>query len=1053
MRNEQLEQKKLIKENWSQELVSGEVVNIISARWLKLWKNYVKYDDNTATLNSSNTTPLNCSTTTSTTTTTTTTTTEDSNTNSNNNNNNKNNNIQFDSAKPESIDNREIIEGNDSEGEPIISKRVTEREDYEIIPNKVWKLLVSWYQGGPEMKRKVVELGVRNELYVEVRPLLIGVKYHQTLISELSKFPPSSTSNNSTKEFLYQKSLKSSLSELREYIGRLENIDPMKLVFYNNSNSSPSVKIKPIKRDYSTLEDLKFENSNQLLLYYQPNNNYHSSSSSSSSAASSSSADQLSSHPKIMNKISKKISGIFKKKTHPGRSYSDPSHYQNGNQGGSGGASATNGGMNIRDNSSTSSTSSSNSNENSPTFEQNGSTKELIGNGKVCGLSNLGNTCFMNSSVQCLAHTAPLVEYFLSGRYLGDINKTNPLGMKGQIAEIYGKLMKDMWSGASCVAPKHLKWIIGKYAPQFSGISQQDSQELLSFLLDGLHEDLNKVLKKPYQEEKDEPKEPREDIVVANEQWDNHIKRNQSVIVNLFQGQYKSTLVCAKCSKVSITFDPYMFVTLPIPVPTERLFDVLLFRRKPQPGLEPLGPDPNGIYCLNNAMSPIKYCLKLPKREDVETLRVELSKIVGIESSCIALAETFKNRIYTFLNDQKNLISIKDKDVTIAYELPHAGDDISRIHVMHRKKNDLTLLPYVLLLNYSETTCKDLYRMVWERVGHRVKKGWKSALKQKLSKENIQLPNNNEDNENSTTTTTTTNNNNQQDILSNSEKDSHISTNDGSQFEEDDTSSVTDDETFESIYPFILKTTNGYGNHCDRCPNGCTGCPVECSDKPLHLLYKNPKYWREGCNNLTIDWRPEIIKYIDFTEHDDPNSPFTVQDKSIQLKTEFRNEITLNDCLQLYTKSEKLGTNDTWYCPQCKAHIEGSTKKLELWSAPKILVVHLKRFHYVHGHRHEKINAYVDFPMDNLDISQWVLNKANPPPIYQLYAVSNHMGGMGSGHYTSCVKNNKDQWYLISDSSYHAIDKSKVKTSDAYVLFYELKQQPSSQNASIQQIN
>ena len=90
-----------------------------------------------------------------------------------------------------------------------------------------------------------------------------------------------------------------------------------------------------------------------------------------------------------------------------------------------------------------------------------------------------------------------------------------------------------------------------RFAPQFSGYQQHDSQELVAFLLDGLHEDLNRVLKKPYVEKPDwEGGGDKELIDLANKSWEGYMKRNDSVIVDLFQGQYKSTLVCPECDKV-----------------------------------------------------------------------------------------------------------------------------------------------------------------------------------------------------------------------------------------------------------------------------------------------------------------------------------------------------------------------------------------------------------------------------------------------------------------------------------------------------------------------
>ena len=136
------------------------------------------------------------------------------------------------------------------------------------------------------------------------------------------------------------------------------------------------------------------------------------------------------------------------------------------------------------------------------------------------GLHNLGNTCFLNSIIQCLNHIEPITKYFLSGTYRNNLNKSNPLGSGGRLAESYAlvsllvnyaffyfamltnncstqkifQLLEDIWSGEySTIAPRNLKHVIGLFAAQFRNFQQHDSQEFCSFLMDGLHEDLNRV--------------------------------------------------------------------------------------------------------------------------------------------------------------------------------------------------------------------------------------------------------------------------------------------------------------------------------------------------------------------------------------------------------------------------------------------------------------------------------------------------------------------------------------------------------------------------------
>ncbi|MEQ2161557.1 Ubiquitin carboxyl-terminal hydrolase 15, partial [Goodea atripinnis] len=235
----------------------------------------------------------------------------------------------------------------------------------------------------------------------------------------------------------------------------------------------------------------------------------------------------------------------------------------------------------------------------------------------LCGLSNLGNTCFMNSAVQCLSNIPPLTEYFLKDKYRDELNEDNPLGMKGEIARSYAELIKQLWSGKySYVTPRPFKTQVGRFAPQFSGYQQQDSHELLAFLLDGLHEDLNRIRKKPYIQLKDANGRP--DKVVAEEAWENHIKRNDSIIVDIFHGLFKSTLVCPVCSKVSVTFDPFCYLTLPLPMKKERTLEVYLIR-------------------LDPVAKPTQYKLTVPKVGYISDLCTSLSSLSGVPAEKVAV--------------------------------------------------------------------------------------------------------------------------------------------------------------------------------------------------------------------------------------------------------------------------------------------------------------------------------------------------------------------------------------------------------------------------------
>ena len=115
----------------------------------------------------------------------------------------------------------------------------------------------------------------------------------------------------------------------------------------------------------------------------------------------------------------------------------------------------------------------------------------------LVGLQNLGNTCFMNSCLQCVSNVDSLIEHVLGFEDEIDLNPNS--FTKGQLALAYKRLLTVTRNAQAFTStrPAAVKKAVGKLAKRFIGFKQQDAQEFLRFLLDGLHDDLNKVVTKP----------------------------------------------------------------------------------------------------------------------------------------------------------------------------------------------------------------------------------------------------------------------------------------------------------------------------------------------------------------------------------------------------------------------------------------------------------------------------------------------------------------------------------------------------------------------------
>jgi len=299
------------------------------------------------------------------------------------------------------------------------------------------------------------------------------------------------------------------------------------------------------------------------------------------------------------------------------------------------------------------------------------------------GLGNLGNTCFMNSTLQCLAHTDPLRKYFLSGEYENDLNRDNPLGTGGDLAIQFSRLLGEMWwsketnsgysSSTGVVYPRNFKYALGRHAEQFVGYDQHDSQELATYLLDALHEDTNRVTSKPYIE-KPEQGENETDEEAADKAWTLHLKREDSKVLEFFMGQVKSRVQCCKedCGRVSTTFDPFMYLSVPIPGSSDRTIRLTFVPLDPMKRAQNI----SVTVHKNGTMEDLAFKLL----EQLKKLKI-VSETDPVTRADLCMADVWNKDIYSIFTDKDEIDRIRDNDDIFVYQL----EPLSEVREIEKK--------------------------------------------------------------------------------------------------------------------------------------------------------------------------------------------------------------------------------------------------------------------------------------------------------------------------------------------------------------------------------
>ncbi|KAG1658003.1 Ubiquitin carboxyl-terminal hydrolase 4 [Nymphon striatum] len=518
---------------------------------------------------------------------------------------------------------------------------------------------------------------------------------------------------------------------------------------------------------------------------------------------------------------------------------------------------------------------------------------------------------------------------------------------------------------------------------------------------------------------------------LAEKEWNKYLEQNDSVMVSTFQGQFKSTVVCSVCNHLSVTFEPFMYLPVPLPHAMDRQFSI--------------------IYVYSECQPPKKYLVTIMRNMKVADLKKSFLSILKSDNKPeaeILLAEVYERRISKILDDSMLLQYINDDNrLLYAYKMSNhntakmdvqnesgakANSDSQDNNTFNKWQSCAICLEEML---DTELLCHPLCGCILcescIKVGISLKHYGGTTLtcpvcSKILTPEIDFVPLLYQVNEEASQT-------------------------------RDSTKEFTDCRASQQIFghPLLLKIpaklpisqlydillshckldvdfkllyVDSQGLRCSRCDYtaNCSGCEVNCDEEVV--LHPG--------DNLCVE-------FYQITEEQKQTLSLVENHCSVESQRK-SDSITLYHCLEAFGESESLDELNPWFCSECCKN-QSAVKTLTVWRYPDTIMVYLKRFVF-HDQVSTKLDNQVIFPVhDDLELGEFVsgpshFNNMDSSNLYTLQSCVSHFGGMNSGHYTGYSKHAvTGEWYYFNDETVVKKEPQDEDRRNAYILFYQKK--------------